>query len=147
MTMGEFAELTRLSPKALRLYDRLGLLVPERVDAGTGYRRYARDQVEAARLVGLLRRLDMPPGGHRHGAGGRPEPCARSCRRSAQRRSRHPGLRPHRPPQVMTGSDRRAAARPGRQLIAPPTTIGPSHAHRHLRITRADERNGFRMRH
>jgi DNA-binding transcriptional MerR regulator len=30
------------------------------VDAGTGYRLYARDQVEAARLVGLLRRLDMP---------------------------------------------------------------------------------------
>lgn len=60
MTIGEFAGLTRLSPKALRLYDRLGLLVPERVDAGTGYRLYARDQVEAARLVGLLRRLDMP---------------------------------------------------------------------------------------
>src|SRR5450759_1239444 len=60
MTIGEFAELTRLSPKALRLYDRLGLLVPARVDAGTGYSLYARDPVEAARLVGLLRRLDMP---------------------------------------------------------------------------------------
>src|ERR1017187_4008372 len=61
MTIGEFADLPRLSPKALRLYDRLGLLVPERVDAGTGYRLYARDQVEAARLGGLLRRLGRPP--------------------------------------------------------------------------------------
>jgi DNA-binding transcriptional MerR regulator len=30
------------------------------VDPGSGYRRYAEDQVETARLVGLLRRLDMP---------------------------------------------------------------------------------------
>src|ERR1700728_3716980 len=60
MTIGEFAGLTRLSPKALRLYDQLGLVVPARVDASSGSRRYAADQVEAARLVGLLRRLGMP---------------------------------------------------------------------------------------
>jgi len=60
MTIGEFAERTRLSPKALRLYDRLGLVVPAHVDAASAYRRYAEDQVEPARLVGLLRRLDMP---------------------------------------------------------------------------------------
>jgi DNA-binding transcriptional MerR regulator len=60
MTIGEFAGLTRLSPKALRLYDQLGLVVPAQVDPGSGYRRYAADQVEAARLVGLLRRLGMP---------------------------------------------------------------------------------------
>lgn len=60
MTIGEFAARTRLSPKALRLYDQLGLVVPARVDAGSAYRRYSEDQVEWARLVGLLRRLDMP---------------------------------------------------------------------------------------
>lgn len=60
MTIGEFAERTRLSPKALRLYDQLGLVVPARVDVSSAYRRYSEDQVEAARLVGLLRRLDMP---------------------------------------------------------------------------------------
>jgi DNA-binding transcriptional MerR regulator len=60
MTIGEFAARTRLSPKALRLYDQLGLVVPARVDAGSAYRRYSEDQVERARLVGLLRRLDMP---------------------------------------------------------------------------------------
>jgi DNA-binding transcriptional MerR regulator len=60
MTIGAFAERTRLSPKALRLYDRLGLLPPARTDPETGYRYYRRDQVDTAQLVGLLRRLDMP---------------------------------------------------------------------------------------
>jgi DNA-binding transcriptional MerR regulator len=60
MTIGEFGERTRLSPKALRLYEQLGLVVPVEVDPSTGYRRYAEEQVAAAQLVGLLRRLDMP---------------------------------------------------------------------------------------
>ncbi len=60
MTIGAFADRTRLSPKALRLYDQLGLLSPAQVDPATGYRYYSEDQVENARLVGLLRRLDMP---------------------------------------------------------------------------------------
>ncbi|MFI5759269.1 MerR family transcriptional regulator [Streptomyces sp. NPDC051569] len=60
LTIGEFAARSRLSPKALRLYDRLGLLAPARVDAATGYRWYRQDQVERARLVALLRQLDMP---------------------------------------------------------------------------------------
>ncbi|MFJ4921087.1 MerR family transcriptional regulator [Streptomyces sp. NPDC088725] len=60
LTIGEFAARSRLSPKALRLYDRLGLLTPDRVDAATGYRWYRKDQVDRARLVALLRQLDMP---------------------------------------------------------------------------------------
>jgi PPM family protein phosphatase len=32
MSIGEFARQSRLSPKALRLYDGLGLLSPARVD-------------------------------------------------------------------------------------------------------------------
>jgi DNA-binding transcriptional MerR regulator len=60
MTIGEFAERTRLSPKALRLYDQLGLLTPALTDPANGYRFYREDQVQPARTVGLLRRLDMP---------------------------------------------------------------------------------------
>ncbi|HEX7001626.1 MAG TPA: MerR family transcriptional regulator [Trueperaceae bacterium] len=60
LTIGAFSRETRLSLKALRPYDHLGLLTPRRVDEQTGYRYYARDQVEAARLVFLLRQLDMP---------------------------------------------------------------------------------------
>ncbi len=60
LTIGEFARLTRLSQKALRRYDELGLLRPARVDPWSGYRYYAPSQAEAARLVAWLRRLGMP---------------------------------------------------------------------------------------
>lgn len=60
LTIGVFAARARLSPKALRLYDRLGLLAPAHVDEASGYRYYRADQVERARLVALLRQLDMP---------------------------------------------------------------------------------------
>ncbi|MFI9255576.1 MerR family transcriptional regulator [Streptomyces sp. NPDC053069] len=60
LTIGAFAARARLSAKALRLYDRLGLLAPAQVDEATGYRYYRADQVERARLVALLRQLDMP---------------------------------------------------------------------------------------
>ncbi|MVO86032.1 MerR family transcriptional regulator [Streptomyces sp. p1417] len=60
LSIGAFAARTRLSAKALRLYDRQGLLPPAHVDAATGYRYYRPEQVEQARTVVLLRRLDMP---------------------------------------------------------------------------------------
>jgi DNA-binding transcriptional MerR regulator len=60
LTIGAFAGLTRLSPKALRLYAELGLLPPAHVDPLTGYRYYAPAQQEQARLVAWLRRLDLP---------------------------------------------------------------------------------------
>ncbi|GGW28624.1 MerR family transcriptional regulator [Streptomyces lucensis JCM 4490] len=60
LTIGAFAARARLSAKALRLYDRLGLLTPAYVDEVSGYRYYRADQVERARLVALLRQLDMP---------------------------------------------------------------------------------------
>ncbi|WP_163513194.1 MerR family transcriptional regulator [Fodinicola acaciae] len=60
VTIGEFARMARLSAKALRLYDELGLLPPARVDGLNGYRYYDVDQLERARLIAWLRRLDMP---------------------------------------------------------------------------------------
>ncbi|MFF5367965.1 MerR family transcriptional regulator [Streptomyces sp. NPDC013187] len=60
LTIGAFAKASRLSPKALRLYDELDLLRPARVDPDTGYRYYAAGQLEQARLVAWLRRLGMP---------------------------------------------------------------------------------------
>ncbi|ARF55765.1 hypothetical protein B1H19_17675 [Streptomyces gilvosporeus] len=60
LTIGAFARASRLSPKALRLYDDLGLLTPAHVDPYNGYRRYAPTQLERARLVAWLRRLGMP---------------------------------------------------------------------------------------
>ncbi|NUT96326.1 MAG: MerR family transcriptional regulator [Saccharothrix sp.] len=60
VTIGEFARRSRLSLKALRLYARQGLLRPASVDPSNGYRRYHEDQLVDARLIALLRRLDMP---------------------------------------------------------------------------------------
>ncbi|WP_069625406.1 MerR family transcriptional regulator [Streptomyces niveus] len=60
LTIGAFARASRLSPKALRLYDELGLLAPARVDGTTGYRYYVEAQLPRARLVAWLRRVGMP---------------------------------------------------------------------------------------
>jgi DNA-binding transcriptional MerR regulator len=60
MPIGEFAKRTRLSYKALRLYDAMGLLVPAFVDEQSSYRYYSEEQVEKAKLIGLLRQREMP---------------------------------------------------------------------------------------
>ena len=59
MSIGEFARLSRLSAKALRLYDELGLLPPAQVDPDSGYRWYAAGQLDNARLVALLRQIGV----------------------------------------------------------------------------------------
>jgi serine/threonine protein phosphatase PrpC len=60
MTIGAFARAARLTPKALRLYDRLGLLAPAAVDPESGYRLYDPAQLHPARLIAELRRIGMP---------------------------------------------------------------------------------------
>ena len=60
MSIGEFARLSRLSPKALRLYDGLGLLSPARVDELSGYRYYEGAQLDQARLIATLRQAGVP---------------------------------------------------------------------------------------
>ncbi|MEU7804584.1 MerR family transcriptional regulator [Micromonospora arborensis] len=60
LTIGAFAQAARLTPKALRLYDQVGLLVPATVDPESGYRFYDPDQLPLARLVAQLRRIGMP---------------------------------------------------------------------------------------
>jgi protein phosphatase len=60
MTIGDFAREAGLTPKALRLYDEMGLIVPADVDPDSGYRYYAAAQLERARLVARLRLVGMP---------------------------------------------------------------------------------------
>jgi len=59
LSVGEVARRTGPTAKALRHYDRLGLLCPEQV-SGDGYRWYAEEQVAVARHIARLRRLDVP---------------------------------------------------------------------------------------
>jgi len=49
-----FSIITRITPKALRYYDRLGLLVPAAKDTLTGYRYYTADQLERGVRVKTL---------------------------------------------------------------------------------------------
>lgn len=60
ISIGEFSRRSRLSVKALRLYAELGVLVPARVDDASGYRFYRAAQLDTARLVAMLRQLDLP---------------------------------------------------------------------------------------
>jgi DNA-binding transcriptional MerR regulator len=60
ISIGEFARRSRLSLKALRLYDERGVLVPSRVDHASGYRYYDTAQLDDARLVVMMRELQLP---------------------------------------------------------------------------------------
>lgn len=60
LSVGRLARRAGLTTKALRHYDRIGLLRPAEVDPVTGYRWYHPDQVAQARLVWLLRSVELP---------------------------------------------------------------------------------------
>jgi DNA-binding transcriptional MerR regulator len=59
LSIGVFARRTRLTPKALRIYHRVGLLRPASIDHASGYRRYDAGQVRTGQLIGLLRGADL----------------------------------------------------------------------------------------
>lgn len=58
--IGRFSRMTRLSVKALRHYDAIGLMTPEEVDPSSGYRYYRPVQVRRARAIRMLRGVDLP---------------------------------------------------------------------------------------
>ncbi|NNC13802.1 MerR family transcriptional regulator [Planctomonas sp. JC2975] len=58
--IGDFARATHLGVKALRNYDRVGLLRPAEVDGVTGYRRYDVEQISDALLIKRFRDLGLP---------------------------------------------------------------------------------------
>jgi serine/threonine protein phosphatase PrpC len=60
MPIGEFSERSGLSPKRLRSYATSGLLVPEAVDARSGYRYYSSLQLREAEVIDTLRVAGMP---------------------------------------------------------------------------------------
>lgn len=54
-SIGEFSKLTGLTVKTLRFYHERGILVPARVDSGSGYRHYDQRNVDTARAIVTLR--------------------------------------------------------------------------------------------
>ena len=57
--IGEFSKLSMLTIKALRFYEKEGLLIPARVDEWSGYRFYEASQLETAATIKALRQLDF----------------------------------------------------------------------------------------
>jgi DNA-binding transcriptional MerR regulator len=59
-SIGEFSKITGFSVKTLRFYHEKGLLVPSCVDDQTGYRYYDQANVEKARVIAQLRKMEFP---------------------------------------------------------------------------------------
>jgi DNA-binding transcriptional MerR regulator len=59
LRIGEFSRRGRVSVKALRHYEAIGLLKPAHVDAATGYRSYAVDQLDDLHRLMVLRALGL----------------------------------------------------------------------------------------
>jgi effector-binding domain-containing protein len=57
--IGDFSRLSRISVKALRYYDEIGLLKPVKVDEFTGYRYYAADQLSRLHYIMALKNTGL----------------------------------------------------------------------------------------
>lgn len=55
LKIGEFSKLSRISIRMLRHYDEIGLLVPENIDAFTGYRYYSESQLPISSRITALK--------------------------------------------------------------------------------------------
>ena len=60
LRIGEFSRRGRVSVKALRHYEAIGLLKPGHVDPGTGYRYYTAGQLDDLHRLMVLRALGLP---------------------------------------------------------------------------------------
>ena len=59
LKIGDFSKLSMLTVKALRFYEKEGLLIPAQVDPWTGYRFYETAQLETAARIKAYRQLGL----------------------------------------------------------------------------------------
>lgn len=59
LKIGEFSKLSQLTVKALRFYEKAGLLLPAAIDPWTGYRMYETSQLEQAAKIKFYRKLNL----------------------------------------------------------------------------------------
>ena len=59
LKIGEFSKLSQMTVKALRFYEKEGLLIPASVDEWTGYRFYTTEQLATAARIKSYRQLDL----------------------------------------------------------------------------------------
>jgi DNA-binding transcriptional MerR regulator len=60
LSIGDFAQISRLTITTLRHYHRVGLLEPAEIDASSNYRYYTLDQVPTALTIRRYRQLQLP---------------------------------------------------------------------------------------
>lgn len=58
-TISEFSKITQITPKALRYYHEVELLVPEKIDEFNGYRLYGAGQIDKALMILELKELEF----------------------------------------------------------------------------------------
>lgn len=59
LKIGEFSKLSHLTVKALRFYEKEGILMPAAIDEWTGYRYYETSQLNKAAAIKAYRQLDL----------------------------------------------------------------------------------------
>ena len=59
LKIGDFSKLSHLTVKALRFYEKEGLLMPKSVDQWTGYRFYETEQLTIAARIKSFRQLGL----------------------------------------------------------------------------------------
>ena len=59
LRIGEFSKLSKISIKALRYYDKVGLLKPAMIDSATQYRYYTLEQLETIRLISMYKEAGL----------------------------------------------------------------------------------------
>lgn len=59
LKIGDFSRLSRVTVKALRYYDEIGLLKPVKVDRFSGYRYYSVDQLPRLNRIVVLKNLGL----------------------------------------------------------------------------------------
>lgn len=59
-TIGQFSKICQVSTKALRHYEKIGLLAPARVEEGNQYRYYTGEQIPELKKILFLKELGLP---------------------------------------------------------------------------------------
>ena len=59
LRIGEFSKLAKISIKALRYYDKIGLLKPAMIDSATQYRYYTPEQLQTVRLISMYKEAGL----------------------------------------------------------------------------------------
>ncbi len=59
-TIGQFSKICKVTVKALRHYEKIGLLTPAEVDEDTQYRYYTNEQISLVKNISFMKELGIP---------------------------------------------------------------------------------------